>query len=265
MKGPLAAVLVLGTLALPGCMAPFGEQATHGITFYCPGVGNMDLGDEGLRAGLERAGYKGQVARVTWSLSFNPAIDQTVRIIAQQGGKRLATYIQEYMDAYPGREVNLVGLSAGTGVVVWALEALKPEYQVNNVALISSSLSSNYDISRALRNVKGKVYNYYSSTDAVLAVPMKVFGTIDGVYFADAAGSIGLRVPPGSEQVVNVEWRPEFARYGYHGGHGDGTSAPFVQHVIAKHLLPEVSADEAQPRTAYARRAGTAPPAAPPD
>ncbi len=234
--GSLLALTLAATLV--GCVAPYGEQAKHGITFYCPGVANVDMGDQGLRAGLEKAGYKGQVARVTWSLTFNPALDQTVRLIAEQGGKRLAGYIQEYMDKYPGREVNVVGLSAGTGVAVWALEALKPKYRVNNVVLISSSLWHQYDVSRALKNVRGRVFNYHSPTDAVLAGPMKVFGTIDGVFFEDAAGAVGLRVPPGAEpKIVNIEWRPEFEKYGYYGGHGDGTSAAFVEAEIAPHIV----------------------------
>jgi pimeloyl-ACP methyl ester carboxylesterase len=256
-NGRCIAVVVL-TAALTGCIAGFGERATYGITFYCPGVGNMDLGDEGIRAGLEKAGYHGQVARMTWSLSFNPAIDQTVRIIAQQGGKRLAGYIQDYMDQYPGREVNVVGLSAGTGVAVWALEALKPKYKVSNVVLISSSLWHKYDVSPALRNVQGKIYNYYSPTDAVLAGPMKVFGSIDGVFLEDAAGAVGLQVPAGAEsRIANVEWRAEFEQYGYYGGHGDGTNAAFVAAVIAEHIV-KPGADQ-PPRTALARQAVTAP------
>lgn len=260
MKRALCVALTLLGGALAGCMPEFGDRARHGITFYCPGVGNVDLGDEGIRAGLEKAGYQGQVARVTWSLSFNPAIDQTVRIIAEQGGKRLAGYIQEYMDRYPGREVNIVGLSAGTGVAVWALESLKPEYKVNNVVLIASSLYHDYDVSRALESVKGKIYNYYSSSDAVLAGPMKVFGTIDGVHFEDAAGSVGLCVPPGAaERVVNTAWTPEFQQYGYYGGHLDGTSAAFVTARIAPQILTYGLAEPL--RTDVASQVATAPPA----
>ncbi len=259
-------------IVLSGCVAPFGEQARYGITFYCSGVANMDLGDEGIRAGLRAAGYRGQVARYTWSVSFNPAIDQTVRIIARHGGRRLAGYIQEYMDRYPGREVNVVGLSAGTGVALWAVEALRPEYQVSNVVLIASSLSRDYDLSAALRNVRGKIYNYYSPHDAVLAGPLKVFGTIDGVYFADAAGSVGIRVPPDAGgRVVNIEWQPEFERFGYYGGHADGTSPEFVRHHIAPFLVLEppatadLSARRTWPRTTTATHSGSTPPDAPPD
>jgi pimeloyl-ACP methyl ester carboxylesterase len=260
MNGALAVGTMLLGMTLSGCMPTFGERAKYGITFYCPGVGNVDLGDAGIREGLERAGYQGQVARVTWSVSFNPVIDQTVRIIARQGGQRLAGYIQQYVDKYPGREVNVVGLSAGTGVAVWAVEALKPGYAVDNLVLISSSLSHDYDIREALRNVKGGIYNYHSTTDAVLAGPMKVFGSIDGVFLEDAAGAVGLRVPPGAaDRVVNIAWRQEFAEYGYVGGHGDGTSAAFVQREIAPYIMSPHG--EPPPRTALARPLATVPPA----
>jgi hypothetical protein len=255
--------LILLAGALSGCISTFGPEARNGITFYCPGVANADMGDAGIRAGLEQAGYRGQVARMTWSVSFNPVIDQTVRIIAQQGGKRLADYIQEYIDQYPGRPVNVVGLSAGTGVVIWALEALKPQYTVDDVVLISSSLSHDYDVSRALPRVQGRIYNYYSTTDAVLAGPMKVFGSIDGVFLQDAAGAVGLRVPPGSDgRIVNIAWRSEFEQFGYYGGHGDGTSAEFVRYEIAPHL---VNLADTRPETALARQTAIAPPRAHPD
>jgi pimeloyl-ACP methyl ester carboxylesterase len=263
MRQRLGVSITLLVSFCSGCVSAFGPEAQNGITFYCPGVANADMGDAGIRAGLEQAGYRGQVARMTWSVSFNPVIDQTVRIIAQQGGKRLADYIQDYSDRYPGRPINVVGLSAGTGVAIWALEALKPQYHVDNVVLISSSLSHDYDVSRALPRVQGRIYNYYSPTDAVLAGPMKVFGSIDGVFLQDAAGAVGLQIPPGADgRIVNIAWRSEFERFGYYGGHGDGTNAEFVRYEIAPHL---VSPADKQPETALARQTALAPPRAHPD
>jgi len=237
MKTTLHITLILTLTAITGCGASFGERAKFGMTFYCPGAGNVDMGDAGIREGLRQAGYRGQVARLTWSVSFNPAIDQTVRIFARQGGKRLATYIQDYVDQFPDREVNVVGLSAGSGVAIWALESLKPGYKVNNVILLSSSLHHRYDVSRALRNVKGKIYCYYSPNDAVLTSLMKAFGTIDGVFLEDGAGAVGLHSPGGAERIVNIRWQESFEKYGYYGGHTDVTSPAFVQHHISRHIV----------------------------
>ncbi len=237
-RGVLGLTLLAGLAALAGgCGPEFGPKAKYGITFYVPGVGNFDRGDAGIREGLERAGYRGQVARFNWSYSFNPALDQTVRPIARLGAARLADAIQDYLTRYPGREVNLIGLSAGSGVAIFALERLKPNYKVNNVVLIASSLHYRYDISKALPHIRGKIYCYYSPQDAVLTGPMKVFGTIDGVLFDDGAGAVGLQPPRGADRVVNVRWRPEFERYGYYGGHIDGTSPAFVRRYIALHIV----------------------------
>jgi pimeloyl-ACP methyl ester carboxylesterase len=229
-------MLMAVATAVTGCGPSFGPQARNGITFYCPGAGNIDFGDGGIREGLKAAGYNGQVASVMWTISFNPAIDQTLRLNAHFGAAELARSIERYQDRFPGRPVNVIGLSAGTGVAVWAVEHLPKGHSVENVILLSSSLSSDYDLSKALANVKGKIYNYYSSEDPILAGPMKVFGTIDGQFFVDGAGSVGLHPPRGSNRIVNVGWRREFSRYGYYGGHTDVTSPAFVRAKISEHI-----------------------------
>lgn len=260
MIGRVGLTVVCLTGLLAGCAPTFGPQAANGITFYCPGAGNLDFGDAGIRTGLERAGYRGQVATVMWTVSFNPAIDQALRLNARLGGTRLAGLIKKYSDEYPGREINVIGLSAGTGVAIWALEDLKEGHQVDNVVLLGSSLSHRYDVSKGLRRVKGKIYNYYSSSDMVLAGPMKLFGTIDGVFGEDGAGAVGLHSPRGGDRIVNIRWRPEYGRYGYNGGHMDSTSPRFVQAYLSKHVMAGQAA--ARRGEMLASRPESAPPVA---
>jgi pimeloyl-ACP methyl ester carboxylesterase len=232
----LLSFCALVPLALVGCGPVFGPRAQNGITFYCPGAGNFDFGDLGIRQGLEAAGYQGQVASVLWTVSFNPAIDQRLGN-ARLGGAQLARSIEKYCDKYPGRPVNLIGLSAGTGVAIWALEDLKPGYSVDTVVLLGSSLWYRYDVGKALRRVNGHIYNYHSPNDHVLAGPMKLFGTIDGVFGEDGAGAVGLHPPGGSGRVVNIRWEPAFERYGNYGNHTDATRAPFVEAHISRHII----------------------------
>jgi pimeloyl-ACP methyl ester carboxylesterase len=255
-------ILVLAPI-LGGCGPQFGPKAENGITFYAPGAGNFDLGDLGIREGLDEAGYQGQVASVLWTVSFNPAIDQRLGN-ARLGGVKLARWIEDYADQYPGRPINLIGLSAGTGVAIWALEDLKEGYSVENVVLLGSSLWYRYDISKALRHVNGKIYNYYSSQDIILAGPMKVFGTIDGVFGEDGAGAVGLHPPHDADRVVNIRWEPAFKRYGNYGNHTDGTRAPFVKAYIAKHIISQPT-EHAQHDETLARSAEPALPAGHPD
>lgn len=229
-------ICALTLTTLTGCTPMFGPKAANGITFYCPGAGNFDFGDLGVREGLEAAGYQGQVASVLWTVGFNPAIDQRLGN-ARLAGLQLARTIESYCDQFPGRPVNLIGLSAGTGVAVWALEDLKSGYSVENVVLLGSSLWYRYDVSKALRRLKGHIYNYYSPRDPVLAGAMKVFGTIDGVFGEDGAGAVGLHSPGGSSRIINIRWEPGFKQYGNYGNHTDGTRAPFVEAYISKHVI----------------------------
>lgn len=258
MKAKLSILMMIAGLAATGCTSALTEKARFGLTYYCPGAGNIDGGDTNVKRGLQSAGYKGDVASIFWTIGFNPAIDQTLRFNARLAAAKLAREIEAYVDKYPGRPVNLVGLSAGTGIAVWALEDLKPGYKVDNVVLLGSSLWYRYDLAAALQRVKGRIYNYYSGQDPVLAGPMKVFGTIDGVLLDHGAGAVGFQ--PSRERVVNIPWRPEFERLGYHGGHMDSTAPQFVRAIIAKHLLSEADTAEKAPATALASapRAGTA-------
>lgn len=258
----LLSAVIVGLAVLSGCGPAFGPKASHGITFYAPGAGNFDFGDVGLREGLRQAGYPGQVAGIVWTVSFNAAIDQRLGN-ARIGGTSLARHIEKYADEFPGQPINLVGLSAGTGVVVWALEDLKPGYEVDTVVLLSSSLWYRYDVSKALTRLKGKLYNYYSTQDPVLAGPMKIFGTIDGVFGQDGAGAVGLKPPGGSDKIVNIRWKPEYRQYGYHGGHTDSTSAAFIRHEISKHItFGDSAAAPPQPGEMLASAGETTPPAA---
>jgi pimeloyl-ACP methyl ester carboxylesterase len=232
-----ASICALALIISTGCAPMFGPKAQNGITFYCPGAGNFDFGDVGIRQGLEAAGYQGQVAAVLWTVGLGPGVDQRLGN-ARLGAYRLARTIEKYAKKHPGRPVNVIGLSAGTGVAIWALEDLKLGCNVDNVVLLGSSLWHRYDVSKALRHVNGKIYNYYSPQDFVLAGPMKLFGTVDGVFGEDGAGAVGLHSPRGADRVVNIRWEPAFERYGNFGNHTDGTRAPFVQHYISKHIIP---------------------------
>lgn len=240
-------LLTLLVVAAEGCGPSFSAKARNGIVFYAPGAGNVDFGDAGIRAGLESAGWKGEVASFMWTISFNPAIDQTLRFNAHLRAAQLSDYIENYIDRYPGKPIHLIGLSAGTGVVTWALEDLGAKYKVDNVVLLGSSLWHRYDLAKALRHVNGKVYNYYSSNDAILAGPMKIFGSIDGVFGDDGAGAVGFHGREYGDKVVNIRWRPEFQNYENFGGHVDGTHAPFVRAFVAKHIVTESPSPEETP------------------
>lgn len=212
-----------------------------GRTYYLDGAGNWGYGVTGVRNGLRQAGYQGNIINFRWSPTFNPALDQTIgRLVLRDRARDLARDVHAYLQDHPGNDVNIIALSAGTGVAVWACEALEPSAKINNLILLGSSLSADYDMSKALSNISGAVWVYHSPNDAILVGPVRVLGTIDGRVVADSAGLIGLRPPLGYEdRIRNIGWTPEWYQRGWAGTHTDATNEPFVRHELAKHILRE--------------------------
>jgi hypothetical protein len=234
MKGRLLILPFLLAFPTAGCENP---RERYGKTWYIDGAGNWGFGVAESVNGLERAGYRGHVDNFRWSVTLNPALDQTLRFVARGGGRRLGGVINDYLKRYPDADANIIALSAGTGVGIWAIESVQPPRKVNNYVMLGSSLSSRYDVRAALANMKGRIYVYHSPHDGVLQGPVRTLGTIDGT-FDDAAGLVGLRGPgASSDRVVNISWNPRYERYGWVGGHTDSTTEDMMRHVIARHIV----------------------------
>jgi hypothetical protein len=227
-----AAVLI----ALAGCTNDPRDR--FGRTYYIDGAGNWGFGVREMKDGLAAAGYRGRVETWPWSSTLNPALDQTIgRGFARTRGADLGREITQYRKEYPQNRVNIIALSAGTGVAVWACENVSPPATVHNVVLLGSSISSNYDMTKAMRAVDGKVFVYYSPYDSILNGPVRTLGTIDGT-FDIPAGTRGLRPrEPYKDKIANIGWSRRYERYGWTGAHTDCTSEPFVRHVLAKYVV----------------------------
>lgn len=239
--------LVIGVTTFAGCSDP---AQRFGRTWYIDGAGNWGFGAIGVPNGLKERGYKGAVTNHRWSLTFNPALDQTLRFIAKGSGRSLGDEITRYLRDNPNADANIIALSAGTGVGVWAIENVKSPYKVNNFILTGSSLSSRYDLRPALKNMKGKIICYYTPSDPVLDGPVRALGTIDGT-FDDSAGLVGLKGPGAdSGRVVNIGRTSQFAKLGWTGGHADCVTERFVRGEIYKYILDGSSSRTADPSRA---------------
>jgi len=217
-----------------GCSDPREE---FGRTWYLDGAGNWGFGAMDVPIGLEQAGYKGFVTNHRWSLTFNPALDQTLRFLAKGQGAALGDQITNYLKSHPGAEANVIALSAGTGVAMWAIENVKPPHKVNNFVMVGSSISSRYDVRKALKNMKGNIIVYYSSRDPVLQGPVRALGTIDGT-FDDSAGLVGLRgAGSAGGRVKNIAWNSKFVRLGWTGGHADCVNKRFVKGELKRWIV----------------------------
>lgn len=255
LLGVLGAVLLFLASGCGNPREPFGR------TWYIDGAGNWGFGVLDVPQGLADKGYRGAVTNHRWSLTLNPALDQTLRFVARGSGQMLGGEITNYLKKYPKADANIIALSAGTGVGIWAIESVKPPWKVSNYIMLGSSLSSRYDARKALANMKGKIVVYYTSTDPVLQGPVRALGTIDGT-FDDSAGLVGLR-GPGSEtgRIVNVARSTRHAALGWTGGHADCTNRRFVAAELSRWIVPGGAAAQAPPqKPTQAPSANPAPP-----
>jgi len=253
----LKVISILTVLAM-GCSAhlpipKFGNKGhrssyweRYGKVFYLDGAGNLGYGEDTVPRALRAGGFRGDVEIVVWTSYTGPLGDQMIRINARLRAEKLTKKIIEYRQRYPHTPLYIMGLSAGTGVAVWAVENLPAEMQVDTIVLLSSSLSTNYDMTKCLRHVKDRVYVLSSPHDKILKTFIPVTGTIDGSYFTQPAGIVGMYPSEKitregmnlyKEKLVNIPWRPTFERLGNAGGHMDATSYSFMSHYIVPNLL----------------------------
>lgn len=234
VKRAWAMLIPLVLVLAGGCADP---REKFGRTWYIDGAGNWGFGVLDVPMGLEDAGYKGLVSNFHWSLTMNPALDQTLRFIAKGAGQSLGNDITQYLKRNPDADVNIIALSAGTGVGMWALENIKPPHKANNYIMLGSSLSSTYDCRKALANMRGKIYVYCTGSDPVLQGPVRALGTIDGT-FEDSAGLVGLQGPgKATGRIVNIGRTSRHADLGWTGGHADCTNRRFVKAELSKYIV----------------------------
>ncbi|MCP4592567.1 MAG: hypothetical protein GY842_17685 [bacterium] len=236
-------ILAIGLHA--GCASTGSSAERFGKTFYLDGAGNWGFGSSEVPLGLRQGGYRGDVEIFVWTMTLNPLADQLNVVGARLRAAELANRITAYARKYPQNQVNVVALSAGTGVATWAIENLPSSVKVNNFVLLGSSLSYDYDMRRTLSHMEGKIYTYHSEHDTVLQA-VRVVGTIDQKRGVDSIGLCGLKPPPGLEsRVVNTAWSrtARWRRLGWAGAHTDCTNQTFVRHEIAPRLIGAVKED----------------------
>lgn len=217
-----------------------GASRPSAVVLFLDGAGHFTAGGN-VRNGLRSAGYDGRFQGYVWTSFLGWGTDHL--LVAGSGLKAqgLADRIVRLRRDDPEGEIHVMGLSAGTAVIVNALERLPEGTDVDTVVLFSSSVYANRDLTPALQHVRRALYATCSPHDLILS---SLVITADGET-GSAAGRTGFRIPPSvpksrrSEyaKVVNLPWMPNYAAYGWNGGHVAATRAEFVKHVIAPRVL----------------------------
>jgi pimeloyl-ACP methyl ester carboxylesterase len=148
--------------------APQGEDevlfSIHGYTGSSYSVSQAETFQETARS----LGWTETVTAVTWD---DGGLPSSAESSARETGGRLATWLEDYLDANPSTTIRLLGHSMGGFVTMECVGALSA-YQIENADMIGSYEEVDapcegagfYD---AIANNVSGMYNYHSSNDSI--------------------------------------------------------------------------------------------------
>jgi pimeloyl-ACP methyl ester carboxylesterase len=252
----IACAFVTGAVFLGGCsIVPTGlpkplphreERMKNGYVYYLDGAGGGTARTNwaaGVRKGMLASGYRGAGEMFSWETGLGLLVDQDADDNYKRAkAKALALEIIRREKAIPEAPVHILGFSAGTVEAIFALEYLPANVQVENVVLLGCSISEDYDLTRALRQVKGHVYLYTSTRDRMLGFLMPFTGTADRKFLDPGAGITGFVVPRHAsaetrklyaEKLVTIAWTAQLEKDGDYGRHFDNIKMQFVRDQVA--------------------------------
>ena len=247
-------VLAAAFTALFGCAAPAPRVVAAEVRTDCskawllhlPGIAGERRVDHELIHGFQQAGYDGKARIYDWT-EHDPGLDALLAYERNhREAQKVADIIADQFHADPDSRIILTGHSGGTGLVVWALEDLPDDVKVQSVFLLASALSPEYDLTKALRHVRGNVYVFSSLGDSlVLGTGTRLFGTIDGIK-SEAAGLAGFVMPKGADRelyakLVSEPYQKQWLNFGHVGNHIGCMNRMFVANVMAPLLLKDLS------------------------
>lgn len=230
-------VLLLAAVALVGGCA---DPKKGPVVLYLDGAGWYSSGGS-VAEGLRDAGFKGTFCTHGWSAMLGVPHDHFVTASSKGVAKALANRIERIRKNMPNDQIDVMGLSAGTSVILGALEQLPKGVEVDNVVLFSPSVSADRDLTKAMQHVRRNLYATCSPNDAILAT---LAVNADGKP-GPPAGRVGFRLPrPTSPQVqaaysrvVNISWDPAYLAFDWSGGHTAVTNRKMVASAIAPRVL----------------------------
>ncbi|HEY3898025.1 MAG TPA: hypothetical protein VGM54_05385 [Chthoniobacter sp.] len=256
----VALLLLAGAVFLGGCsIIPTGlpkpmphrkARMKNGYIYYLDGAGGgtaMTNWAAGVRKGMIAGGYHGAGEMFSWETGLGLLVDQDADDTYKRNkAKALALKIIQQKRAFPEAPVNILGFSAGTVEAIFALEYLPLDIQVDNVVLLGCSISEDYDLTRALRQVKGHVYLYTSTKDRMLGFLMPLTGTADRKFLDPGAGITGFVIPSHASaetrklyanRLVTIAWTAQLEKDGNYGRHFDNIKMQFVRDQVAPLIL----------------------------
>ncbi len=244
-------MLLFGVLALCGAASvgvePAAAQlqnAPPAMLFLANGSGDSNTLTENLKFVIGDARLPFRVDTTRWTSYGGARQDHNHVANHRYFGTVMACRVEEFRKHCPAVRVYLLGHSSGTHVVLAAAECLPPA-SVERIVLFAPSVSTTYDLRRAIKATRSGIDVYYSCEDQVLDIAVDAYGTADGMRNTYAAGQVGFRCPPASVPDANLyglvrQYRYSAGTYagtGYNGGHAGSLRPTFLRLVALPNML----------------------------
>ena len=169
------------------------DRQENGLVIILPGVEGKSGLNRDIRDGLAAAGVEQAIQIRSWGLI--PLLKQMDVIGNRLAGAIIAKEIVAYQDEHPGCPVYVMGHSGGGGIAVFVAEGMPEGRQLDGLILLSASISSAHDLTKALKRCKNGIVNFYNRNDAALLGLLTILvGNVCGTH-GPAAGLIGFDKP----------------------------------------------------------------------
>ena len=226
------------------------------VVFVADGAGNLGETSEAMQQAIALNRAALSVERFDWSHGpFRVLTDQVGYRYAQEQGHRLAEQLVAWRASCPKAHIHLLSHSAGaTTILTAAAEA--PPGTVDNIVLLSPSISCDYDLRPALRNINGYIDAFVSEEDRwALGLGIVLVGTADR-RLAPAAGRVGFRpiveTPDDTPLYAKLRvhpWDPVVAWTGNTGGHSGTYRVGYLRAYVVPLFVPGACQAACQFRT----------------
>src|SRR5207249_4071469 len=185
-------LLLIVFAMLCGCAGTSGPTGPD-VIFLVPGVDGDGPRYAALKDGLRDAGVSQRIELMDWGaprilffLNFSNGS------IHRDAEKKLASRIESWRLKWPNAKIDLIGHSAGGGVVLGSLARLPADVHVDHAIVLAPSVSPTYSLAPALAHMDRRLDVFHSDRDtAFLSWRTGNFGTYDNVK-TRAAGNCGF-------------------------------------------------------------------------
>jgi len=229
-------------------LAPFAHATERPYLLHLPGIGGTMRIDRSMTSGLLE-GVDADLEIYDWTCNDRGLDALLAYKRNHQQALVVAQKLEHQFREHPQTPILLTAHSGGTGIAVWALEALPADVKVDTVVLLASALSPQYNLTAALKHVSRNLYNLSSQGDStVLGLGTQMFGTIDGIK-TEAAGKIGFIVPQTAPRdlytkLVEIPYREQWIELNNNGTHIGPMTKLFARTILSAlllhHPLPEI-------------------------